>query len=280
MTTHQDEQEEASSPSTPPPRLQELAGHTSREVRRSVAKNASTPFPAVIHLCREFPEEFLENPSLPLWRLSDPGFFERLPEPAGVALARCPGITLEILWHLAASPLGGVRYAVATSSLATEELLELLKIPPNPQAYVDFRLLQALAQHPNTPPRLLEELSQHAYLKRSISQHPKTPDYLRRVMCESIGTSVPETPPAQNLPRMLQRKMLQKGGKSHLSLAEGATPEPLLRRLASSEAAEVRLAIAANPNASLSTRIALSNDKNRNVRNLTRTLLAAPSPRP
>ena len=90
----------ATDPKTPPARLQELSQTFS--LLTVLAKNPNTPVPILVASSEFAPEEFLQNPSLPLMVLMEPDIWGRLPGILRLAASsRCPESLVE--WFLTGS---------------------------------------------------------------------------------------------------------------------------------------------------------------------------------
>lgn len=272
-----DELELASSPSTPGAQLSGLARHSSAVVRRRVAANPAISLPTATALCPEFPVEFLQNLSLPLWQLEDPSLLTRLPPAAAVALARCALATVALLEQLAVHPSVEVRYAVGSSSLVTADIIERLT-GPLPGSYIDFRLSELLASHPLTPVRSLEVLAAQDALCRPLGLNPATPPYMIRALAESPGARRAGAAVSRHLPPGFHGRFCR-DTDIQLRASLGAnpqTPATVLRRLARDPLSTVRLAVAKNPSTPLVTLLSLRRDKNTQVRRTVEEALSRP----
>ncbi len=66
----------AANPATASETLERLAQSKEKAVRQAVAQNPNTPIRQLVRLAREFPQEFLSNPILPLLNISQPNFIK------------------------------------------------------------------------------------------------------------------------------------------------------------------------------------------------------------
>lgn len=264
----------ASDPATPPEQLTAMAKAGPTDVTRRVVANPSAPLSVALASGYLYPDELLRNPALSLWLLEDPTFFVRLPVPLGVALARCPGVTLEVLGHLAEHPATGVRLAVVAASMVTGELLERMALgQPRP----DYNLALALVSHPRAPTHLLELLADQPYIAPQLGSNPRTPAYLIRHL-DSTAQLRPGAAASPWLPPLWQgRYGRSTDAQVRVALAGNSTTSAyLLQRLARDDSPFVRIAVAQNPSTPIITRLSLLQDRNTRVRSLASASLVAP----
>lgn len=99
----------AANPATPPATLARLAYHWDMAVRRAVAHNPNAELRLLQQLAREFPDEFLTNPQLPLLHLEQPGFFQQFSSQFWLFLSRSEHISS--LWlHWLQQIMPNMRY--------------------------------------------------------------------------------------------------------------------------------------------------------------------------
>ncbi|MBD2577946.1 HEAT repeat domain-containing protein [Oscillatoria sp. FACHB-1406] len=216
---------EASSETTPAPRLTELAGQ-SLELARIVAKNITAP-PTLLAelstsedrltrqnvtqnpntspevLCKlgaEFPDDFLDNPVFPLLPLENPNWVEMLPEDTVQAFLshhRAQQVWLE-----------GCRNHPDLYELFFRWNLEIHDFPTHWleefSRSIDEDVREGVAKNPKTPVSCLKQLSQDTSdrVRHGVANHPKTPVSLLKQLLRDTSEAVrrvvanhPNTPP-------------------------------------------------------------------------------------
>jgi len=191
--------EEARDPATPFERLEELAEHPEREVRRAVLDNPNLVLTQedgklnlrlLEKLAREFPEEVAVHPTFVLHALIEPD------EAMGEVVVEVVGSTKEVglietLWRTWGPDSWEVRQGVAVNPNTPLDVLRLLG---NEATESSRTVRKAVAKNPNTPPDVLrtlgnEETESEGDVRQAVASNPHTPvDILR-----SLGNEATES---------------------------------------------------------------------------------------
>jgi hypothetical protein len=217
----------AQNPSSPSKSLEEILYPRDLIVWRALAQNLSSTPKILTAVSREFPDEVLENPTLPLCHLEDPSFFhcgdilyyllkaksapaEMLEAAANnldnsrhrYAVAQNPAAPPHCLSKLALDLSPRVRRAAQENPSTPKETLTLLERVKSEvlseeelhRAYQDKHLRLLLTQNPNTPDRLIWDIFQREPLlyKLTILRRATLPQELWELALEKVQLPVAE----------------------------------------------------------------------------------------
>jgi hypothetical protein len=211
--------------------LKQLATDKNAEVRMAVASNPNTPQDILRHLGQEFPDAIVANPIFNILLLENPeSQFIRL------SLARSSTTSLETLAKLAKLPDEEILCAIAQNPNTPVAILEqLVQHPPQIYDYDDpdgtefDRLFSCIARNPNTPESLLIRLAQHS--------------------SGSVEYAIVENP---NTPAAILEKFANwRNSTMHQAIARNPNaPTAVLEKLAGEQSGEIRKLVKAHPKAS------------------------------
>lgn len=245
----------ASSRSSGPLTLRELAADTDPAVRWAAARNASTPGDALQALADDplLHPLVLRNPECPPEVLAEVSNSDHYGQ--RWVVARNPNTPAEVLAVLAKDAERYVRSAVGENPSTTPEVLTALA------ADDDDHTVALVAANPATPPKVLAQLAADALGGRRLESAAPTLDALARN---------PSTPPA-TLAGIADcdRHQVADG-----IAANPSTPGGVLERLAADW--WQREAVARNPSAPAATLATLATDTDRDVRAAVASNLATP----
>jgi hypothetical protein len=252
----------AQSPTTPSLLLDKLVCASSAQVRRAVAQNPNTSLLALLSLGREFPQEVLQNPALPLWILEDPSCLQRCPEEGLLAMLCSDLFPASYLSLVMNHPSLKVRVQVALApglSLSSRHLMAQ-----------DYSVALALATHPCTPPEVLCTLTESAYrpIRKAASVNRSTPkEQLARLRRAGAAQHLTKCKTGETLSAQ-ELSTLANGGffARELAAYHPNTPPAVLLRLVQDESPKIRLATTKNPSLSSEHFLMLSGDNNVEVR--------------
>ena len=228
----------AASEDTPSEVLEQLAQDEDADVRRRTASNPNTPPRILLSLGEEFPEEVIENPVFGLLLLEDFGSDSIL-----LIFARSSTTSAQKLTELATTSSKKILTALAqnpnTPTSVLQQLFVRFRFTPNQDIY------KAIAHNPNTPPELLDQFSNRLDLLADVARHPNTPaSLLERLAAgdKNIRDLVRVHPNASTTALDI------------INFMEGKpeTPAYILEKLVDHPSVDVRLRIAKHPNTSLS----------------------------
>ncbi|BAY13823.1 hypothetical protein [Calothrix sp. NIES-2098] len=111
---------------TTPELLTELAGHEDLQVRQAVAGNPNAPIDVLFQLAGEFPQEFLENPILPLLQLENPEFHTLIPYSVIQIILACEDTPEDWLRRFATSGCHDYLLAIVQNPQASKQVLQLV----------------------------------------------------------------------------------------------------------------------------------------------------------
>lgn len=235
--------EAASAHDTPPHLLESLAHHVDTTVRRAVASNPNTPALVAGTLAASFPQNFLDNPALPLWLLENVNFFATLEYSSRASLARFSHVPDDVLRRLATDEDSYIRRIVAArTDLKTELIAHFIDDPST-------HVRKELAENPITDVQTLDRLAldSHEWVRSTVSKHARlSATSLQLLATEKSYYIRAQVAVHENTPLPTLETLLQDGEPSvRLAIAKRQSiPEAWVARLADDEDADVRAAAA------------------------------------
>jgi hypothetical protein len=214
----------AKNPHSTPELLQELAINSDKVIRETVAKNEYTPIEVLVNLAPEFPEELLGNSMFVLSLQNNPHFVEKIPLTLLHNILMRQRVSTKTLHQVSAPFLEVAEKLCNSGKISKEQRL----------------ILEAIAQHPQTPGKVLQRLAEGTEARKLavyIVEHPNT-------HAETF-TELAEYPD--------ERVHWLVAGSSH-------APDYVLEKLAESPNALIRKAVARNPHTSAKVLLKLAQD--------------------
>jgi hypothetical protein len=266
--------EQAADPRTPASELARLAASRDPSQRRLVASNPAVPADVLRSLAHEFPDEVLENASLPLHLLEDPSFFSRLDSRSSDKLLRSPRATPELSEQLAEHPIDFVRISVARASITPLEVLE--RLARNASVYV----ISAVAQNPKFPLASLHALLLHP--SEAVTVAVLSSGRIDHVWLPLLAESVHPTVRAQVATRTQDPALLGSMARDperivRLSVVRNPhTPRPVLGWMRRDQDENIRTALVDHPSTTRFTLLTLLRDPTRPARLAASVKLQAP----
>jgi hypothetical protein len=241
-------------PSIPTDLLWALGACEDAEIRAAVCRHPLTPMPLLFFLGAEFPQEFLQNPSIQLTLLENPTAFHSWPEQIKLSILSSSELGEDTLREfLQKSSFRERRAAFMHPSLSASLLDELSRHPST-----DIR--QDLAASPRASTEILARLAQdpNIYVRGAVASNPNTPlDILQQM--HGVEGQLAQNPSA---PTALLLELAQTGNEEvlfHLQ-RRGSLPPEALDILARSERESVRIVAASHQNTKQETLEQLSHD--------------------
>ena len=151
---------EALNPNTATKRLRKLVETAPKDIKCVIAQNPNTPIEILLELIRQCPKAFLRNPILDLLILSQPSFFDELPDHS-----------FECLVH---------------NGELNEELAPLFV------NVVGEYKRRVLASHPKTPISILRSFAKgdNKWLRRAVASNPSTPNEVLELLAKDDDVQV------------------------------------------------------------------------------------------
>ena len=217
----------------------------------ALVQNPNTPKQLLLWLGQRYPQELLQNPSLSLFLLEEPGLFHQIPHNTLAA----------ILEQIAPLPSFIIEGALSTEDHhASYVFARTPQTPPQIlthfASHQDYGVRRTVAQNPSTPPALLESMIQDGKMtvRFGVAQNPSTPLWLLEHLAKSRHHAM-RSAVAQNrgLPRWLQEELARDPHEAvRQEIAQNpSTPEEILQILLRDEHPAVPGRIAENPKAPL-----------------------------
>ncbi|MDI9635845.1 hypothetical protein QM565_08615 [Geitlerinema splendidum] len=165
--------QQASNPNTPPEQLRELATCEDVAIRQLIVANPNTPTEVLWELGKEFPEQLLENPVLPLLCLENLNLVNVIPIDTLICLFELETVP-DYLQHGLLKASVDLREVLVENSNVSVSILVLLAEDPEKE------VRREIAKKTNTPVHLLELLAQDTdvWVREAIAENPNNPSAL------------------------------------------------------------------------------------------------------
>jgi hypothetical protein len=162
---------EAQDAKTSPERLALLAHHEDSIVREAVAQNPNTPLQVLYSLAEYYPQDFLQNPLLPLLLLENPNLWESFPEKTSLVLLKLDNLSKDALLSFSRHSSKEVRYEVSDHTQVSSEALSLLSRDK------EILVRRGVARNPKTPAENLRVLCKDTdeRVRINVAGNPNTP---------------------------------------------------------------------------------------------------------
>jgi hypothetical protein len=268
---------EAQDPSTPAPRLRELAQrdlehalavaqnpaapsdvlqqfvevfNQDPELIKRVISNPNTPAEALIRYGWSQPEALLQNPIFPILLLEDPWMIENIPTPTLERILALPEVPIQFLERHVGHSNPHIQARIAAHPLTPVASLQTLL----EKEFTSWLVMSSLAKNKNLTVEMIEQLAthKHDYVLLEISKHTNTPTHiLVKLSGLSSGQLQQNLAAHPNTPDDIIEQLAHREDPAILEALAGRhkLPRAALRRLAGHPLESVHLPILLNQGA-------------------------------
>jgi hypothetical protein len=242
----------AQNPSAPPDVLQQFVEVFNQDpaLIKRVISNPNTPAEALIRYGWSQPEALLQNPIFPILLLEDPLVIEKIPAPTLEKILALPEAPMQFLEHHVGHTNPYIQARIAAHPLTPIASLQTLL----EKEFHSVLVMPSLARNENLTVEMIERLGTHKHdlVLLEISRHPKTPAHLLAKLAElSLGQLQQNLAAHPNTPdEIIEQLAYQEDPVLLEALARRhKLPRAVLRRLAGHPLESVHLSILLNQDA-------------------------------